>query len=255
MAQHDYVINNDTAPNVRSDINLALAAIASNNSGATEPATTYANMFWYDTDTDVMKQRNENNSAWVTLELTPTTLVSLTQAQAEDDASTVFGTVSGQRLGQAISAAVQYMMVRDEKTNATAAQSLTANTWTKRDLNTVVDNSISGASLSSSVITLPAGTYRISASVPGYKANAFKARLRHNTSAITYGVSTSENSHSSFDTSAQVLIKNQFTLGSTTDVKIEMIVQTTSNGGAPAGAITNNAEIEIYTIVEFWKIA
>ena len=101
MAQHDYVINNDTAPNVRSDINLALAAIASNNSGATEPATTYANMFWYDTDTDVMKQRNENNSAWVTLELTPTTPVSLTQAQAEDDASTVFGTVSGQRLAQA----------------------------------------------------------------------------------------------------------------------------------------------------------
>ena len=104
MAQHDYVINNDTAPNVRSDINLALAAIASNNSGATEPDTTYANMFWYDTATDVMKQRNENNSAWVTLELTPTTPVSLTQAQAEDDASTVFGNVSGQRLGQAIAA-------------------------------------------------------------------------------------------------------------------------------------------------------
>jgi len=119
MAQHDYVINNDTAPNVRSDINLALAAIASNNSGATEPATTYANMFWYDTDTDVMKQRNENNSAWVTLELTPTTLVSLTQAQAEDDASTVFGTVSGQRLGQAIAKTLP-IVYTDEYTATTA---------------------------------------------------------------------------------------------------------------------------------------
>ena len=104
MAQHDYDIANQTAPNFRADLNLLLGAIVSNNSGATAPSTTFANMFWYDTTAGVMKQRNENNSAWVTLELTPTTPVSLTQAQAEDDASTVFGRVSGQRLGQAIAA-------------------------------------------------------------------------------------------------------------------------------------------------------
>jgi hypothetical protein len=173
------------------------------------------------------------------------------------DAATARATL-GLVIGTDVSApivAVQYMMVRDEKSNSTVAQSLTANTWTTRDINTVVHNSITGASLSSSVITLPAGTYRISASVPGFRANAFKARLRHNTSAITYGVSTSENSHSSFNTAVQALIKNEFTLGSTTDVKIEMIVQTTSNGGSPAGAMANNTEIEIYTVVELWKIA
>jgi len=102
LAQHDYNIANQTAPTFRADLNLLLDAIVSNNSGATAPSTTFANMFWYDTTTSLMKQRNEANSAWVTLELTPTILVSLTQTQAEDAASTVFGQVSGQRLSQAI---------------------------------------------------------------------------------------------------------------------------------------------------------
>ena len=42
MAQHDYVIANQGFPAFRSDLNTALSAIVSNNSGATEPSTTYA---------------------------------------------------------------------------------------------------------------------------------------------------------------------------------------------------------------------
>ena len=37
MATHDYNIANDTGQAVRTDINGALAAIVSNNSGSTEP--------------------------------------------------------------------------------------------------------------------------------------------------------------------------------------------------------------------------
>lgn len=67
MSQHDYVIANDTAANVRADINSALAAIVSNNSGATAPVTTYANQFWYDTTTKILKIRTESNDAWVSI--------------------------------------------------------------------------------------------------------------------------------------------------------------------------------------------
>jgi hypothetical protein len=67
MAQHDYVIANGTGAAVRSDINNALAAIVSQNSGSTEPATTYAYMMWPDTTAGVMKMRNGANSAWITL--------------------------------------------------------------------------------------------------------------------------------------------------------------------------------------------
>lgn len=67
MAQHDYVIDNQTAPNFRTDLNNALAAIVSTNSGTTAPTTTYADMLWYETDTNILWKRNEANSAWINL--------------------------------------------------------------------------------------------------------------------------------------------------------------------------------------------
>jgi hypothetical protein len=67
VAQHDYVIANGTGAAVRSDINGALGAIATNNSGATEPTTTYAFQLWADTTTGLLKIRNAANSAWVEL--------------------------------------------------------------------------------------------------------------------------------------------------------------------------------------------
>lgn len=67
MATHDYVIDNATAPAVRADINNALQAIVSNNSGTSAPSTTYANMFWYETDTDWLYMRNEGDTAWIKL--------------------------------------------------------------------------------------------------------------------------------------------------------------------------------------------
>jgi hypothetical protein len=65
MSQHDFVIANQTANSARLDINSGLQALASNNSGASAPSTTYANMWWYETDTNLLKIRNENDSGWI----------------------------------------------------------------------------------------------------------------------------------------------------------------------------------------------
>ena len=67
MAQHDYIINNQTFPSYRTDHNNSLSAIASNNSGATEPSTTYAYQWWYDTNSNALKIRNADNDAWITI--------------------------------------------------------------------------------------------------------------------------------------------------------------------------------------------
>ena len=67
MSQHDFNIANQGFPATRSDINNALAALASTSSGASEPSTTYANQFWYDTTNNLLKFRNEADSAWITL--------------------------------------------------------------------------------------------------------------------------------------------------------------------------------------------
>ena len=112
MSQNDYVIANQTTPLFRADLNTALQALASNSSGATAPATTYANMLWYDTATNILKMRSEADDAWIALgtldqsanTFAPAGVAELTQVQAEDDTSTVFGQVSGQRLSQAVGA-------------------------------------------------------------------------------------------------------------------------------------------------------
>ena len=67
MATHDYNIANGTGSAVRSDLNNALAAIVSNNSSSTEPATTFAFQWWADTNNTLLKIRNAANSAWVTV--------------------------------------------------------------------------------------------------------------------------------------------------------------------------------------------
>ena len=67
MAQHDYVISNQSAAGMRADWNNALAAIVSQNSGANEPNPTYAYQWWADTTAGVLKLRNAANNAWISL--------------------------------------------------------------------------------------------------------------------------------------------------------------------------------------------
>jgi hypothetical protein len=67
MAQHDYIIANQSGAAFRSDLNNGLAAIVSQNSGAAQPSTTYAYQTWADTTTGLMKIRNAANNAWITL--------------------------------------------------------------------------------------------------------------------------------------------------------------------------------------------
>jgi hypothetical protein len=67
VAQHDYNIANQSGAAFRADLNNALSAIVSQNSGAAEPSTTYAYMPWADTTNGLFKIRNAANSAWITL--------------------------------------------------------------------------------------------------------------------------------------------------------------------------------------------
>jgi hypothetical protein len=67
MATHDYNIANQSSAAFRADLNNALLAIVSQNSSATAPATTFADMLWYDSANKQLKKRNEADSAWITL--------------------------------------------------------------------------------------------------------------------------------------------------------------------------------------------
>jgi hypothetical protein len=109
MAQHDYSIANQTAPSLRTDLNNSLSAIVSQNSGTTAPSTTYANMFWYDTTNDILKMRNETNTAWIELFdldqgsnlASPSNIASQAEAEAGTNTSKM---MTPQRVSQAIDA-------------------------------------------------------------------------------------------------------------------------------------------------------
>ena len=67
MAQHDYNLINQSGANFRADLNNALTAIVSNNSGSSEPTTKFAYEFWVDETSGKMKLRNSANNAWITM--------------------------------------------------------------------------------------------------------------------------------------------------------------------------------------------
>ena len=100
MSQHDFNIANQTFPATRTDINDAILAIVSNSSGDTEPSTTYANQWWYETDTNILKIRNEANDGWVdviTLDASMTASASeLSQLDAITRGSILYGNASGE---------------------------------------------------------------------------------------------------------------------------------------------------------------
>lgn len=84
MAQHDYNIENQTGLEFRADLNGALQAIATQNSGTTEPADTFPGMVWLDTSTSppTERRRNQTDDGWIT------TLTAAGQAVAgADDAA------------------------------------------------------------------------------------------------------------------------------------------------------------------------
>ena len=99
MAQHDYVIANGTGAAVRSDLNDALAAIVSQNSGTTEPATTYAYQWWVDTTAGLLKLRNGANNAWITLRQLDGDFTTVSVDNGSNSAPSIYFNASGTDTG------------------------------------------------------------------------------------------------------------------------------------------------------------
>lgn len=141
--------------------------------------------------------------------------------------------------------------VRDSKAVTTNPQSLTATTWNIRALQTTVTNELSGASLASSQITLPAGTYFVESSVPGFACDLHKAKLYNLTSAADQiiGSAAFASSVAPYGMSHSI-IKGKFELTVASSFEIRHYVSTTSTSVALATGVS----AENYTEVWFWKI-
>ena len=221
MSQHDLNIANQTASNTRSDINNALQALGSNNSGASAPSTTYANMHWYDTSSNILKQRSEANDAWISIGyfdqstnafkvLDDTMVVNTSGTQTGligDQATSVWqaGTGTTQSLVSpaSVKAAIDAQVstapvwVASDSVSTYSATGLSAyNTWVKTPINNTVISNLSGASTDTTnyEIDLPSGTYYVEWTLPIARvasdtAGKVGVRFRNVTDNSTVGVS------------------------------------------------------------------
>jgi hypothetical protein len=75
------------------------------------------------------------------------------------------------------SSTIQTAVFNDTKTSGTAGGTFTSGAWRTRDLNTSQQNSITGCSLASNQITLPAGTFLIEGSAPAFRTDPHQSRI------------------------------------------------------------------------------
>jgi hypothetical protein len=150
----------------------------------------------------------------------------------------------------------QLLHVRDEKANNTGAGGVSTS-WFKRTLNTIMTNEISGASLSSSVITLPSGTYYIQARVPSSVGPRFKAKLRNTSDSTDTLISQSGlcDGVSTYTDNNYLSIIGRFTIAASKNFEIQMITQNNDSGSTAAGNPSNLGVVEVYTDVQIWKVA
>src|SRR5690606_17712489 len=106
-----------------------------------------------------------------------------------------------------------------QKATTTDGGSASADTTVTRDLNTVVVNEITGASLSDDIVTLPAGTYYCEILSPTFNISEAKANLYDNStsSELIVGLSV----HSTSLATVFSAVKGTFTLETETDFAIK----------------------------------
>jgi hypothetical protein len=135
--------------------------------------------------------------------------------------------------------------VRDVQTSGTAGGTFTLGAWQTRTLNTVVTAGITGASLASNQITLPAGTYDVYARAPAYQVLLHKAVLYNVTDAADQVVGSNARASSGYDGHTDSIVMGRFTIAGSK--VFELRHRCSSNGSF--GQATGFGVSEIYSEV------
>lgn len=148
--------------------------------------------------------------------------------------------------------------VRDEKAAGTDGGTFTSGAWQTRDLNTVKTNEISGASLATNQITLPAGTYYIEASAPAFATQNHVLKLANITDTADTLIGTAEFHQPGNDAGEEhygrSFVRGRFTIAAEKVFELQHRCLTTkaTNG---FGSAANFGVVEVYADVAIWKVA
>ncbi|RLB91781.1 MAG: hypothetical protein DRH10_01055 [Deltaproteobacteria bacterium] len=148
--------------------------------------------------------------------------------------------------------AVPLLHVQDEKSSGTHGGTFTAGARRTRDLNTVKTNEITGASLASNQITLPAGTYEIDALVPCVDVRYVRAWLYNVTGSADLVVGLSHRAEDGQDTQ-YCYLRGRFSLSVTSVMEIQH--RGTVSQGTNGFGMATSLDTEIYTDVMIRQIS
>lgn len=148
----------------------------------------------------------------------------------------------------------QYLHVRETQASGVASVDVAATGVNiQRTLNTILSNDITSASVSSNVISLPAGVYDVNISVPGSSGGGtWQARLWDNSNSVALLVGTpGGRSAAPQGPTGYSLIKGRITLTNPTDLIIQHRFATAASS---CGVAANVGYGEVYTDVHIYKI-
>jgi hypothetical protein len=147
----------------------------------------------------------------------------------------------------------KYLCYVDEKPASTNGGVATSNSWQTRTLNTVKSDLSGIGSLANNQVTLPAGSYRIYASVPFYRIGNTVLRIHDVTNDASLVLSTFQ-SLSPTDVVSNLMFTGSFTI--VEETVIELQYHTTSNTGATIDLGIGNdvGGISTFSVLELWKL-
>ncbi len=144
-----------------------------------------------------------------------------------------------------------YIHVKDEKVSATNGGTFTAGAWQTRDLNVLVADTGSHATLAANQITLQSGTYRFLGIAPAQEVADHQCRLQNITDGTTIEDGKNAKSSTGDSTSSDSIVSGRFTI--TSAKVLELQHQSTSTQAANGFGNAVGLTLEVYSIIEFWR--
>lgn len=153
------------------------------------------------------------------------------------------------------SSGVPGLIVRDLKAAATAGGTFTSGAARTRDLNDVVRNVISGASLGSNQITLPTGTYYAESLATSWAVGRNQAWLYNVTASAILVPGTSEYSDiETGEATTHSVVCGVFTLGASSTIELRHQCESSKTGNG-FGVEANFGNQNVYSLVKIWQIS
>ena len=167
------------------------------------------------------------------------------------------GTATGTAIWNVVSAltTTQFLHIRDEKAATNQGGTFTNGAWRTRDLNTVKTNTITGASLSSNQITLPAGTYFIQGYPVSFRVEGNISRIYNITdsSQVSLGVNNHSGGAAPAGAQGTSTVSCIVTITGTKVFELQHYAQTTVS--SVGFGIRNETGVgEVYSEILIWKI-